>query len=115
MKYNKSEIMKAAWNLYKQAQKWVSKLSFSVCLHRAWESAKNAIASAQKLAKGCTKMVNGVELSIHHAFSLSGREGWVITGNTFYARKEIKRAGFTWDAEAKYWYTTDRKVAEYFC
>ena len=28
MKYNKSEIMKAAWTLYRTAQKWVNKLSF---------------------------------------------------------------------------------------
>lgn len=115
MKYNKSEIMKAAWTLHKQSQQWVSKLSFSVCLHRAWESAKSAIAAAQRLANGFAKVVNGVELSIQHAFSLSGLEGWVISGNTFAARKDLKRAGFTWDADAKYWYTTDRKVAERFC
>ena len=34
-KYNKSEIMKAAWNIYRMAQKWVDKLTFGECLKRA--------------------------------------------------------------------------------
>lgn len=115
MKYNKSEIMKAAWNLFKTSQKWVKKLSFSVCLSRAWAAAKKAIVVARTLADRCTKIIDGVELSLQHAISLSGREGWVVTGNTFPVRKEIRRAGFVWDAENKYWYTTDRKIAEHFC
>lgn len=115
MKYNKSEIMKAAWNLYRTSQKWVSSLSFSVCLHRAWEAAKAAIANAEKLANGYTRMIDGVELCVNAALSLSGIRGWVVSGNTYAVRKEIKRAGFSWDAENKYWYTTDRKVAEHFC
>ena len=90
MKYNKSEIMKAAWNLLNQSKKWTMTLSFSVCFHRAWDAAKAAIA-------------------------LSGIRGWVVSGNTYAVRKEIKRAGFSWDAANKYWYTTDRTVAERFC
>lgn len=36
MKYNKSEIMKNAWNLKKNYKK----LTFSECLKRSWEKAK---------------------------------------------------------------------------
>lgn len=44
-KYNLSEIMKKAWNLFKTAQTWVAKyrLSFGECLRRAWANAKKAI------------------------------------------------------------------------
>lgn len=117
MKYNKSEIMKAAWNLYNKFKNGLEKfkLSFSVCLHRAWEAAKLAIANAEKLANGYTRTIDGVELCVNTALSLSGIRGWVVSGNTYAVRKEIKRAGFSWDPENKYWYTTDRKVAERFC
>lgn len=57
MKYNKSEIMKAAWKLFNMAKNWVSKLSFSECLRRAWETAKNEIkAAAEIAAKGIRRM-----------------------------------------------------------
>lgn len=49
MKYNKSEIMKAAWNLRKMSQKWVNSLSFSECLRRAWANAKKAITNGKKI------------------------------------------------------------------
>ena len=115
MKYNKSEIMKAAWNLFNQSKKWTMTLSFSVCLHRAWDAAKAAIANAKKLANSYTWTINGVELTVNAAMALSGIRGWVVSGNTYAVRKEIKRAGFSWDAANKYWYTTDRTVAERFC
>lgn len=115
MKYNKSEIMKAAWNLFNQFKNCTMKLSFSVCLHRAWEAAKAAIVTAKKVASSYTRAINGVELCIKASVSLSGIHGWVVSGSTYAARKELKRAGFSWDAANKYWYTTDRKVAEYFC
>ena len=57
MKYNRREIMKNAWNLYKMAQKWVNKLSFGECLKRAWEKAKDNIkADAEADAKGIRRM-----------------------------------------------------------
>lgn len=115
MKYSKSEIMKAAWNLFNQSKKWTVSLSFSVCLHRAWEAAKKAIVNVSKLASSYTRTINGVELTVMAAMALNGLRGWVVIGNTYAARKEIKRAGFSWDAQNKYWYTTDRKVAESFC
>lgn len=39
MKYNRREIMKAAWSLYRRA----SALTFAEALHRAWAHAKMAM------------------------------------------------------------------------
>nr|DAH38247.1 MAG TPA: hypothetical protein [Caudoviricetes sp.] len=116
MKYNKSEIMKAAWSLYKMAQKWVSSLSFSECLHRAWANAKKAIINSKKiLSDDCCKMIHGCLLGIKYTIVGDCTMGWLVTGKTYAARKELKAAGFEWDPYCKQWYTTDRKVAERFC
>lgn len=116
MKYNKSEIMKAAWSLYKMAQKWVSSLSFSECLHRAWANAKKAIINSKKiLSDDCCKMIHGCLLGIKYTIVGDCTMGWLVTGKTYAARKELKAAGFEWDCYCKQWYTTDRKVAERFC
>lgn len=50
-KYNLSEIMTNAWTLYRTSQKWVSPLSFSDCLRRAWSKAKEVIKEAAEAAK----------------------------------------------------------------
>lgn len=116
MKYNKSEIMKAAWNLYKMAQKWVNSLSFSECLRRAWANAKTAIVNSKKiLSDDCCKMIRGCLLGIKYTIVGDYTMGWLVTGKTYAARKELKAAGFVWDPYCKQWYTTDRKVAERFC
>lgn len=41
--------------------------------------------------------------------------GWIVIGKAYAARKELKAAGFRWDPKSRNWFTTDRKVAEYFC
>lgn len=116
MKYNKSEIMKAAWSLYKMAQKGVSSLSFSECLHRAWANAKKAIINSKKiLSDDCCKMIHGCLLGIKYTIVGDCTMGWLVTGKTYAARKELKAAGFKWAPYCKQWYTTDRKVAERFC
>lgn len=51
MKYNKTEIMKAAWNYYRMAQKWVEKKSFSWALKKAWNEAKETVKAADEAAK----------------------------------------------------------------
>lgn len=57
MKYNKSEIMKAAWSLYKMSRKWVTSLDFAECLRRAWKKAKQAIKdAAEALRTGLRRM-----------------------------------------------------------
>lgn len=102
MKYSKSEIMTRAWSLFKMSQKWVDSLTFSECLRRAWGAAKMDVKNTQKLmSNGCMKVVNGSRLGLRRT---------VVA-----ARKELKAAGFRWDSEASNWFTTDRKVAEYFC
>lgn len=50
-KYNLSEIMKAAWNYYRMAQKWVDKKNFSWALKTAWAEAKKAVKAAAEAAK----------------------------------------------------------------
>lgn len=118
MKYNKSEILKAAWNLFKMSQKWAEsfKLPFSVCLHRAWEAAKQDIENTKKVFSGdCMKIINGSRLNLVRSIVDDRTMGWIVTGKTYPARKELKRAGFEWDPDCSNWFTTDRKVAEYFC
>lgn len=116
MEYNKSEIMKAAWNLRKMSQKWVNSLSFSECLRRAWANAKKAIVNRKRiLSDDCCKVICGSLLGIKYTIVSDCTMGWLVTGKTYAARKELKAAGFTWDPYCKQWFTTDRKVAEYFC
>lgn len=116
MKYNKSEIMKAAWNLYRMFQKCVTKLSFSECLRRAWANAKNENETTQKLmSNNCCKVICGNRLGLRRTVVADYTMGWIVTGKTYAARKELKSAGFRWDPESSNWFTTDRKVAEYFC
>lgn len=50
-KYNLSQIMTSAWNLYRMAQKWIDKMSFSDCLRRAWRDAKEAVKAAAEAAR----------------------------------------------------------------
>lgn len=116
MKYNKSEIMKNAWNLFKMFQKWADPLSFSECLRRAWDNAKRTLEATKKLmSNGCMKVINGVRLGLRRTVAADYAMGWIVTGKTYAAHKELKAAGFRWDPESKNWFTTDRKVAEYFC
>lgn len=46
-KYNRSEIMKKAWNLFHKSQRWVDKLSFAEGLRKSWKEAKES-AKAEK-------------------------------------------------------------------
>lgn len=113
--YNKSEIMKAAWNLFRMSKRWINSLNFSECLRRAWASAKKSAETADRLRHECCKIVCGSVLYLRRAvIAEAGRMGWVVYGNTFPAKKELKRMGFRWDCESKNWYTEDASVAEYF-
>lgn len=115
MKYNKSEIMKKAWNLFRMSKKWTTPLSFSECLCRAWERAKKAIAEAKALTKEQIKIINGARCYMHRGvIAEAGRMGWNVTGSTYYARKELKRMGFFFDAEARCWATQEQDVAARF-
>ena len=48
MKYNKSEIMKKAWELFKEDG---NTFSFSICLKTAWRIAKKLIVKTVKTVK----------------------------------------------------------------
>lgn len=58
MKYNLSEIMRTAWKLFRKLG-----ISFSECLHRAWQGAKAEPVNAERIIKaaaaaGITEEVN---------------------------------------------------------
>lgn len=60
MKYNRSEIMKKAWNLFRMNETVVSSFqrSFAECLKLAWKVAKEtAKAAAEAAKKGITRML----------------------------------------------------------
>ena len=46
MKYNLSEIMRNAWNLFRKLG-----ISFAECLHRAWAAAKAEPVNAERISK----------------------------------------------------------------
>lgn len=109
-RYNLSSIMKDAWSLYRTAQKWVDKLSFGECLKRAWSKAKLA-------ARVFTGMVRDVQVAgtlMHPVLVNVDMDDLQVTGNTYAARKELKAAGLTWDAEARAW-TGSRATLNALC
>ena len=112
--YNRSEIMKEAWNTYRKFQTWVGKLSFGECLRRAWAKAKKAIAIARLLDRNAAVVCNGCRVTVRHQFVADVTMGWAVIGDTYRIRKEIKAAGFGWDPENRCWFTTDRAVATRF-
>lgn len=61
MKYNRSEIMKRAWDLYRTYRRW--ERTFSWCLSKAWEEAKQEAADA---AYNGVKFVDGMEISMNN-------------------------------------------------
>ena len=106
MKYNKSEIMKAAWNLYKKSCSWVKqcRLSFSECLRRAWADAKRSA----RVFRGYVG-INGVDGKIT-VDVLFGR----VYGQTYGWRKTLKEFGAVWCSEDKQWALPISRVQE-FC
>lgn len=104
MKYNKSEIMKAAWALYRKAQKWVSSLSFSECLRRAWANAKQYARTFRGYVS-----IDGVDGKIT-VDVLFGR----VYGQTYGWRKTLKDFGAVWCSEDKQWALPTDRVQE-FC
>lgn len=60
MKYNKSEIMKKAWELKKSYR--ARSLTFGQCLSRAWDEAKQV--AAENAYNGVV-FVNGMEITMN--------------------------------------------------
>lgn len=118
MKYNMKNIMSRAWTLYRMFQKCVAKFqkSFGECLRQAWAETKSQVAASKNfdkdVANGIVKIISGCAVTIRRAaIAECGRMGWYLDGKTYPIRKEIKRAGFEWDIEARAWFTLDRNVA----
>lgn len=101
---NKSELMRAAWALYRKFAWMTNKLSFGECLRRAWADAKrNARIFAGYVA------INGVDGKIT-VDVLFGR----VYGQTYGWRKTLKDFGALWCSEDKQWALPQDRVQE-FC
>ena len=109
-KYNKSEIMKAAWNMYRMAQKWVDKLTFGEGLKRAW-------ADAKKEARVFTGIVTHVQVAgtlAHPVLVNVDMDNLTITGNTYPVRQMMRELGMDWNADKKAW-TGSRETLNALC
>lgn len=104
MKYNRSEIMKNAWKLFRMAQKWVEPETFSWALKRAWAEAKEAIA------KHSGKHEVNFGTLMHPISVIVDMDRLIVSGNTFNCRREIKKYGCKWDAERKVWAGTREQL-----
>lgn len=109
-KFNKSEILKAAWNIFRTAQKWVDKLSFGECLKRAWATAKKAA----RVFTGIVKNVQVAGTLCHPVLVDVDMDNLTITGNTFPVRQMMRERGFDWDAKRKAW-TGTREALNALC
>ena len=104
MKYNKSEIFKNAWKLFKMSMKWIQKLSFGECLRRAWAEAKEKVAMAKKIKLGqITIMIDRNALCVN----LYNR---TVQGNTYHVRKELKSFGLLWNPYERVWEGTTEQL-----
>lgn len=104
MKYNKSEIMKSAWALYRKFQKYVGQLSFGECLRRAWAEAKRNA----RVFSGYVS-INAVDGNIT-VDVLFGR----VYGKTYGWRKTLKEWGAIWCPEDREWALPISRTQE-FC
>lgn len=106
MKYNKSEIMSAAWASYRKAQKWVEayRLSFVECLRRAWAEAKRNARTFTGYVR-IDNMDGKITVDV-----LFGR----VYGQTYGWRKTLKAFDALWCAEDKQWALPLDRVQE-FC
>lgn len=109
-KYNLSEIMKKAWSLRKMSLKWVSPLSFSECLRRAWRDAKEAT----RVFTGLVRDVQVGGTLMHPILVNVDMDALTVTGNTFPVRQLMRELGLDWDREAKAW-TGSRETLNAMC
>ena len=116
--YNKQQIMSRAWNLFKASKRWISacQKTFAQCLRQAWAEAKAQVADNTELDRLCRtgagRIINGCMVFIRKAtIAMTGCAGYYLDGQTYYARKDIKAAGFRWDCEARQWFTDNKSTA----
>lgn len=110
MKYNRSEIMKSAWNLFKMFCKSIEKyrLSFSECLRRAWAEAKRT-ARVEAIIKS-----NGglFRMDIGMARVLVNIGDRIVSGNTYKCKETLKQYGLKFNGSEKYWEGTRENITE---
>lgn len=105
MTYNKSEIMKTAWEFVKSMN-----VSLSYALKASWERAKQ-----EAKERHVKERKDNVFYSCR--INRTTRECMVlIDGNTYHFRKELRENGFDWLDEKKIWKKifNDQKSAEKF-
>ena len=79
MKYNKSEIMKAAWNLYRSCKKdCFCEVRFSECLRIAWKEAKKNSA-IEELIQSHKEFHDGMSVQNSAGFDLELKR-WTKNG-----------------------------------
>ena len=113
--YNKSEIMKEAWRLFKGSKKLVKQYqrSFSWCLQSAWRKAK-LNAKAEALINDAVVPSENGTMYIKYGAVDDCTMGWNVFGKTFYNNRELRRLGFLWSSETKCWYTNSKETAKSF-
>ena len=108
MKYNRHDIMKAAWR-YKR----MMRCSMSQALRHSWAEAKLAVQANEAIDNGTVNLrICGYQCQLNKRIVADySAMGWAVTGDTYKAKKYIKQLGFVWDSDIKAWTTTDRSVA----
>lgn len=108
-RYNRREIMKRAWELFRNGSTPMRK-DFGLCLSKAWKEAKKAVKKAS-FFKEVTVYVKGKRLTV----DLS--DGAVF-GNTYPVKDELKKTwGLKWSPVDKCWTGTDDQLRElcFYC
>lgn len=59
MKYNRSEIMKNAWKMFKENKANGLEFTFAMCLSTAWNMAKKAVKTVATKTTGTVKSIAG--------------------------------------------------------
>lgn len=103
-KYDLSAIMRTAWNTYRKFQSFLSPLSFSECLRRAWAAAKAATVKAAEITLAAVKAAASKLISSGEYESISYRE-WSNYGMSRIYIKAIRHtlAGNARIADCGYW------------
>lgn len=120
-KYNKSNIMKKAWTIYKGVKASVGvNRTFGSCLKQAWGYAKEEAEKNERLKEledgsYLERAISGVILRIRKEIVAgSGRVGYVVYGKSYPVKDKLKKAGFRFDWESKQWYTESIESASIF-
>ena len=109
-KYDLRKIMRQAWELYRASRKWVTKMTFSDCLKRAWAAAKEAA----RVFAGIVKDVKVAGTLCHPVLVNVDMDRLMVTGNTYPVRGMMRELGLAWDSENKAW-TGSREILNAIC